>query len=200
MIMSASFPILGYITSETQFVLIAYKTNPNYVEDRNRILGIFVVLCFVMGGVSGLEKAMFGVTGENLTCSVRKDLIRGIIYKQISWFDKEDRAPGILSNVLSEDVAYLNGMTTETVAVVIEAGLGLLLGVVLSTIISWQMALFTVLCSPIMLVGVVAMSRLQWGNKGGKNKNETKTVDVYEKANALLSDVILNYKTVITFG
>ena len=76
MIMSASFPILGYITSETQFVLIAYKTNPNYVEDRNRILAIFVVLCFVMGGVSGLEKAMFGVTGENLTCSVRKDLFR----------------------------------------------------------------------------------------------------------------------------
>ena len=87
MIMSASFPILGYITSETQFVLIAYKTNPNYVEDRNRILTIFVFLCFIMGGISGLEKAMFGVTGENLTCSVRKDLIRGILFKQISWFD-----------------------------------------------------------------------------------------------------------------
>jgi hypothetical protein len=51
-----------------------------------------------------------------------------------------------------------------------------------------------------MLVGVVAMSRLQWGNKGGKIAGSTKEVDVYEKASALLSDVIMNYKTVIAFG
>ena len=31
-------------------------------------------------------------------------------------------------------------------------------------------------------------------------KHEVKVVDEYEKSNALLSDVILNYRTVITFG
>ena len=31
-------------------------------------------------------------------------------------------------------------------------------------------------------------------------KHEVKAVDEYEKANALLSDVILNYRTIITFG
>jgi sporulation protein YlmC with PRC-barrel domain len=44
------------------------------------------------------------------------------------------------------------------------------------------------------------MSRLQWGNKRGKQVGTVKQVDVYEKASALLSDVILNYKTVISFG
>jgi hypothetical protein len=49
-----------------------------------------------------------------------------------------------------------------------------------------------------MIIGVIAMSNLQWKkttygvNKGGK--------DPYLKANALLSDVILNYRTVISFG
>lgn len=58
-----------------------------------------------------------------------------------------------------------------------------------------------VLCvSPVLLVGVVAMSRLQWGNKGGKAAGSTKEADAYEKSNALLTDVILNYKTVISFG
>jgi hypothetical protein len=53
---------------------------------------------------------------------------------------------------------------------------------------------------PLLVVGVVAMSRLQWGNKGGKSAGSTKEADEYEKANALLSDVILNYRTVVSFG
>ena len=134
-----------------------------------------------MGILNGVEKTMFAVTGENLTFNVRRDLMRGILFKQVHWFDREDRAPGILTNVLSEDVTALNGMTTETVSVVIEAGLGLILGLCISMIISWRMALFTVAASPVMLVGVVAMSRLQWGNKRGKSRAqaENTTVDHY---------------------
>jgi ABC-type transport system involved in Fe-S cluster assembly fused permease/ATPase subunit len=51
-----------------------------------------------------------------------------------------------------------------------------------------------------MLVGVVFMSRLYWGNKGGKAAGTVKETDAYEKSNALLTDVILNFKTVISFG
>ena len=91
-------------------------------------------------------------------------------------------------------------MTTETISVMIETFLSLLLGLVLSLFISWRMALLTVATSPVMLIGVVAMSRLQWGNKRGKHKDESKGVDAYEKSNALLSDVIVNYRTVIGLG
>ena len=63
-------------------------------------------------------------------------------------------------------------MTTETISVVIEAILGLILGMLISLIISWRMALLTVAVSPILLIGVVAMSRLQWGHKRGKTKAE----------------------------
>ena len=156
-----------------------------------------------MGLISGCEKAMFAVTGENLTFNVRRDLMRGILFKQVAWFDAEEHAPGILTNVLSEDVSALNGMTTETVSTLVEAFVGLLLGLIIAMIISWRMALFTVAASPVMLIGVYAMSRLQWGNKRGKSKTETeneKGVDAYEKSNALLSDVILNYRTVIGLG
>ena len=54
-----------------------------------------------------------------------------------------------------------------------------------------------------MLIGVYAMSRLQWGTKkGGKSRAESDIlkVDVYAKSNALLSDVIINYRTVICLG
>jgi len=133
-------------------------------------LWLFLGLCILIGLATGIEKAMFTTTGENLTYNVRRDLIRGILFKQVSWFDREDRAPGILTNVLSEDVSALNGMTTETISVLAEAFLSLTLGMLISLIISWKMALCTVAVSPIMLVGVIAMSRLQWGNKRGKSK------------------------------
>lgn len=47
---------------------------------------------------------LFGLTGEGLTTNVRIDLVKGIIYKQLCWFDSESKAPGVLTNVLSEDV------------------------------------------------------------------------------------------------
>ena len=96
--------------------------------------------------------------------------MRGILFKQVAWFDRENRAPGILTNVLSENVSELNGMTTETVSTMVEAFVGLILGLIIACFISWKMALFTIAASPVMIIGVVAMSRLQWGNKKGKSK------------------------------
>lgn len=197
-----AFPTLGFIVAKIQIVYIGSPYNEDWIEERNTLLYYFIVICFVLGGISGSEKAMFGITGENLTFNVRRDLLRGILFKQVAWFDREDRAPGILTNVLSEDVSSLNGMTTETVSTLVEAFLGLLLGLLISMAISWRMALLTVAVSPVMLIGVYAMSRLQWGNKSGKSKadRDSSTIDEYEQSNALLSDVIINYRTVIGFG
>ena len=122
----------------------------------------------MIGLIQGIEKILFGITGENLTANVRKDLVRGIIYKQLCWFDNESRAPGVLTNVMSEDINALNGMTTETVSTLVEAVLGLTLGLLLAMTFNWRMALLCMAVVPLMIVGVVAMSRLQWGNKGGK--------------------------------
>jgi ABC-type multidrug transport system fused ATPase/permease subunit len=57
------------------------------------------------------------------------------------------------------------------------------------------------LFSPILIGGAIALSRLSWGNKGGgKLEGTVKVADDYEKANALLSDIVMNYKTVTSFG
>jgi ABC-type multidrug transport system fused ATPase/permease subunit len=198
---SLTWPILGLTISKVQFIVIEmFHTNssPESVSSRDKWFLFFMFLCIAIGMLVGTERLIFGVSGENLTSNVRKLLFRGIIFKQVSWFDDEQKAPGVLTTVLSEDVAALNGMTTETLATVMEAMLGLLLGVLLSAYFSWPMALLTIATVPIMIIGVIAMSNLQWKktsygvNKGGK--------DPYLKANALLSDVILNYRTVISFG
>ena len=160
-----------------------------------------VSFCCSIGAVTALEKVFVAVTTENLTFNVRRDLLRGIIFKQVQWFDRESRAPGILTNVLSEDVQSLHGMTTETIAVTVEAGMGMLLGFIYSASIAWKMACITFALSPVMLIGIFALGRLQWNDRGGKTKDDKlEKLDEYQKSNALLSDVIVNYRTVICFG
>ena len=65
---------------------------------------MFLLEGFLVGIVGFLQKLVYAWSGENLTYKLRLELFKGIIYKQLAWFDRKDRAPGILSNILSEDV------------------------------------------------------------------------------------------------
>lgn len=139
--------------------------------------------------------------GENLTFDVRFDLFKGIIYKHLQWFDDKRRAPGILSNVLSEDIGALNGLTTENFAIVTEAFLGLVIGVIFALVYNWKMGLVSLAFVPFVILGSILTSQLQWKQKGrSKASEENKEVDFYQASNALLSDILMNYRTVIGFG
>jgi hypothetical protein len=59
-------------------------------------------------------------------------------------------------------------MTTETIIVLIEALLSLILSFIVGCIYCWQEALVVLASSPIMIIGVIALARLSWGTKGGK--------------------------------
>lgn len=123
-----------------------------------------------------------------------------IVHKQISWFDREDRAPGIITSILSADITSLNGMTSEVIVTIFELVCVTSVGLVGGIYFCWQAAILCFLLSPIMVVGMYMMATMQWGNKGGKQKGMNEEVSAYEKSNALLSDVVINYRTVISLG
>jgi ATP-binding cassette subfamily B (MDR/TAP) protein 1 len=80
-----------------------------------------------------------------------------------------------------------------------EAALALIIGIVISMIYTWRMALITLGVSPLVSFGAVMMSRLQWKQKNRAEGSDEEN-DPYKKSNALLSDIIMNYRTVIAFG
>ena len=47
---------------------------------------------------------MFGYGGENLTSTIRRMLFQSILSKHVGWFDSKDKAPGILTNIIAEDI------------------------------------------------------------------------------------------------
>ena len=91
-------------------------------------------------------------------------------------------------------------MTSEVLVTLFEVGCVCTLGLAGGIYFCWQAAVLCFLLSPIMIIGMYMMSTMQWGNKGGRMKQHGDSIDNYEKSNALLSDLIINYRTIISLG
>ena len=68
----------------------------------------------------------------------------------------------MLTNIITEDISAVNGLTTEAIGVMIEAFLGLGASCVICFIFSWQLAIFCTLISPLMVIGGLGMAKLQF--------------------------------------
>ena len=103
--------------------------------------------------------------------------------------------------MISSDIASLNGMTSEVLVTLFELASVVCLGLIGGIYFCWQAAVLCFVCSPIMIFGMYMMATMQWGQKGGRTTEwNGEAVDEFEKSTALLSDVILNYRTVMSFG
>lgn len=136
--------------------------------------------------------------GENLILRVRKLLFRELMYKDVNWFDSKDRAPGVLTNLLSEHISLLNGLTTETISILLDGFLAIIIGIILALIFTWKMGLITLALSPFMIVGGILKGKFIGQTYSGKSGKEAE--NNYRESNALLSDILMNYRTVIGFG
>lgn len=112
---SLTMPCFGFTLSNLMFVVIEGSESPTFKENRDRWILFGLVLIFASGTVAFLQKLLFSQAGEGLTLSIRRQLFTEIMYKNVAWFDRKSRAPGILSTVFSEDITNLNGLSTEIV-------------------------------------------------------------------------------------
>ena len=92
-------------------------------------------------------------------------------------------------------------MTSEVLVTIFELFAIVTLGLVGGIYFCWQAAILTFVLSPIMVLGMYKMMTMQFGQKGGRLSTDgSDKINDYEKANALLSDVIINYRTIISLG
>lgn len=113
------------------------KDSPTFWEDANFYAGMILVFAGAVFISTFLMRYLFAIVGENLIFNVRRLLFESIVYKHISWFDSKEKATGILSNILSEDIILLNGLTTETFAIYAEAISTVIIGFSLSFYYTW---------------------------------------------------------------
>ena len=121
---------------------------------------MFLILVLGIGLSTFVQKIMFGLGGENLTLTLRIKLFQAILRKHVGWFDNEDKAPGILTNIITEDISAVNGLTTEVVGIICEAVLGLTVSCVICAVFSWRLAIMVTFLSPLMILGGLGMAKL----------------------------------------
>ncbi|CDW81562.1 abc transporter family protein [Stylonychia lemnae] len=196
------FPLSGMIFAKI-FTIMLQPESSTYIEDRNFWCSLYTVLAFLIGIFEFLNKRNGKVLNENLIYNIRTKLYQSILRKNLGWFDHQERAPGVLSNLFSEEVNYLNGLTSEFYYSILDASMCMIIGCCISFYFNWRIALVCLVTCPVMLFTgftqqIIVHLSAQNSNKQGSKQINIK--DPYNQANALLSDVILNYKTIISFG
>lgn len=176
------------------------RCDPDWKPKRNLYLTIYFCQVAFLACIAASERALFGVMGEKLTWLLRKDLMQEMMYKQIGWFDRKDRAPGIITNVFNADIKALNGMTSETIVTIFEVLLVFTFGMTVCLVVSPPAALNAFIFSPIMIGGSYMMATINFKNTAMAKQGKAGNLDPYQAANALLADVVINYRTVVAFG
>jgi len=73
------------------------------------------------------------------------------------WFDDPERSSGIISNVLSEKMAKVHGLTTESISILLEAFLNIAIGIIISSFYSWRITIVAFVISPLLVAGNIVV-------------------------------------------
>ena len=132
------------------------------------------------------------MVGENITLNLRSDLYTHLLKMHIGWHDDAKNSGGVLTAILANDIQKLNGMSTEAIATIVRAALGLIGGMIICLIFVWKLGLICILFLPFALAGAFLGAKLI--------KNEILNDKEEIEANSLASDAISNYRTVAAYG
>lgn len=130
-------PGVGYFVIKLQFTFYKAQANEPWEEEARNWILVLLAWIFLLFTVKATQRAIFGAMGEKLTLTLRIKIIEEILHKQISWFDREDRAPGIITNIIASNIASLNGMTSEVLITVFEVVCVAVIGIVVSLWLCW---------------------------------------------------------------
>ena len=112
------------------------------------------------------NSALFGWMGESLNYNLKIKLYQEILHKQINWFDKQERAPGVLTSVFADNMEVLRIMTTETLETYFEAIITIMISLIIGYMFYPMQTIVVVLLGifgPITLTGVNILARFAWG-------------------------------------
>ena len=190
--MGGVWPMVGFLYTKLLFAMFEPDDDKLWDDVKLYSMSMFLLGLGVM--VFGfLQKFFFGIVSENVTKSVRMELYGQIMRKHVGWYDIKDNNPGSLTALLAGEVQILNGVSGEAIGTMIEVMFSILLGIVLAFIFSWRIALISLGLSPFFVLGGAMNTAMQ---AGLSNVQESS----FKEANMVVSDSIVNSKTVASFG
>ncbi|RUS77640.1 hypothetical protein EGW08_014600 [Elysia chlorotica] len=129
----------------------------------NDICLISVAIGVIMFVTYFLQDYMFGISGENLTMRIRGMLFKAIARQNIGWFDDPRHETGILSSHLAMEASLVQGAVRASFGYVLLCVGNLGVGIIISMIYSWQLALVLTAFIPPVLINYMLTTILLAG-------------------------------------
>lgn len=189
-IVGSIFPVFAIVWTKVLFVMMDEE---NMARNLLKYCGILLLIGFIALITHFTEKFCFGCLAETMSRNIREECYESILRKQVGWFDLPENTAGQLTNILSTEVNTLNGASTESIAIMFEASIGLLCGIVLAFYYEWRISLVALGVAPIMMITAGINSKVKAGSLVNIDKSQVKT-------NSMVSDSIINYNTVASFA
>lgn len=149
---------------------------------------LYGILSFVM-------KYSFSRVGSNIGKNCQEILYKSLVTKDLGWHDYTENSAGIMTVVLSKDCGLIEGAATEGSAMSLQTMFAMLISIGAAFYYSWRLALFSFAFVPVMILGSVM--QMKYDPVIGEHVKEQ---DAQTKADLIVSDCIMNYRTVQSFG
>lgn len=120
-------------------------------------LTLFAPVSFV---VIYLGRGSWSFLAENMTKNIWAQLYGTLLTKHIGWFDAKENSAGQLTSILATEVQTLNGVSTESLGVAMEAGMGMIVGVGLGIYFCWPVALIAIGLCPLLMMSAVINAKV----------------------------------------
>lgn len=196
-------PLYGWFLMET---MTGINLAPFKGEKALDEVGKWIIIMTCGAFVLLIAKTIAGIflarVAENVTLMVRKDLYQAIIRKDIGWHDMRENGAGVMTATLASDVQLLNGVSSDGVAIQVEAMVAVLTAVIAAFVFSWPMAIASLVVLPFIMICGAIVAKADNENMLGVQERESSDdkSDDQKDQQILCSDSIANYKTVASFG
>lgn len=194
MIAGAVQPVMAVLMGNIieNLVLLSYPAFRAHAREQVDLYsGMFVVLGGGAMIVNAISSYLFTLLGEKISMELKMKTYDITLRREISYFDKSENNPGIISSRISFETQNINRLIGSFFGVVFNGIGAFACGIILSFVYSWQIALLAVGLSPILVIG-------QW-IQGKIHTGFAKSEEAYNEAGAIVMEAAINVRTVASF-
>ena len=101
---SLTYPILAFVMIELQVQYLAHSNDDDFKDDLSMLFGAFALAMIVNTVLQIILKYLFRELVHQIETRVRNKLVKSILAKDFTWFDRAENKPEELARIITEDV------------------------------------------------------------------------------------------------
>ncbi|GBP97567.1 Multidrug resistance protein homolog 65 [Eumeta japonica] len=190
-LVGSTFPMFAVLFGEVYGIL--ESTDDQYVKREANYIAVLFVLVGVATGVGIFcQIFIFNLTGVRMTARLRVAAFASMLKQEIGWFDAPENGVGALCSRLAADAAAVQGAAGTRIGALMQASATIVIGIVLSMCLTWEMTLVSLVSVPLVIGAVVLEGRYLAADADAVRRASN-------QATTIATEAISNIRTVSAF-